>query len=89
MVIVFCHAGGNLFCLGQIPTKATILCRYVPDEGHGRILSIKFLINLCVGAGVLPISSLIMQHGYEFNTLFILMNGVASDIFLAAVILPN
>ena len=89
MVIVFCHAGGNLFCLGQIPIKDTILCRYVPDEWHGRILSIKFSLNLCVGAGVLPISNLIMQRGCEFNTLFILVNGDASDIFLAAVILPN
>ena len=74
---------------GQIPINDAILSRYVPDERRGRILSFKFLLNLCVGASVLPISSLIMQRGYEFNTLFIMMSGVASTVVMAAVILPN
>ena len=77
------------FVFGQIPINDAILSRYVPDERRGRILSIKFLLNLCIGASVLPISSLIMRRGYEFNSLFILMSGVATAIFLAAVILPN
>ena len=77
------------FVIGQIPIKDAILFRSVPDELRGRILSTKFLLNLCVGASVLPISSLIMQRGYELNTLFIIMGGVASTIFMAVVTLPN
>ena len=77
------------FVIRQIPINDAILSRYVPDELRGRILSTEFLLNLCVGSSVLPISSLIMQCGYEFNTLFIILSGVASTIFMAAVILPN
>ena len=77
------------FVFGQIPINDAILSRYIPDEKRGKILSIKFLLNLCVGAAVLPISSLLMQNGYEFNTIFILMGGMAVFILLAALILPN
>ena len=74
---------------GQIPINDAILSRYVPDEKRGKILSIKFLLNLCVGAAVLPVSSLLMQNGYEFNTIFILMGWMAILILFAALILPN
>lgn len=77
------------FVFGQIPINDAILSRYIPDEKRGKILSIKFLLNLCVGATVLPISSLLMQNGYEFNTIFILMGGMAVFILLSALILPN
>ena len=77
------------FVFEQIPIKDAILSRYVRDERRERILGIKFLLNLYVGANVLPISSLIMQRGHQFNTLFIIMSGVASTIFMAAVMLPN
>ena len=77
------------FVFGQIPINDAILSRYIPDEKRGKILSIKFLLNLCVGAAVLPISSLLMQNGYEFNTIFILMGGMAVFILLAALILPK
>ena len=77
------------FVFGQIPINDAILSRYIPDEKRGKILSIKFLLNLCVGATVLPISSLLMQNGYEFNTIFILMGWMAILILFAALILPN
>ena len=77
------------FVFGQIPINDAILSRYIPDERRGKILSVKFLLNLCVGASVLPVSSLLMQNGYEFNTIFILMGGIAVIILLAALILPK
>lgn len=77
------------FVFGLIPINDAILSGYVPDERLGRILSIIFLFNLCVGASVLPMNSLMIQRGYEFNTLFIIMSGVAPTIFMAAVILPD
>ena len=87
--LFFVMLAAMCFVFGQIPINDAILSRYVPDERRGKILSFKFLLNLCAGASVLPISSLIMQRGYEFTTLFIMMSGVASTIFIAAVILPN
>ena len=77
------------FVFGQVPINDAILSRYIPDEKRDKILSIKFLVNLCVGASVLPVSSSLMQNGYEFNAIFILMAGMAIIIFLAALILPN
>ncbi len=77
------------FVFGQIPINDAILSRYIPDERRGKILSVKFLLNLCVGASVLPVSSLLMQNGYEFNTIFILMGGIAVIILIAALILPK
>ena len=87
--LFFCYAGGDIFVFRQIPINDAVLSRYIPDERRERILSMKFLLNLYLGASVLPISSLIMQRGHEFNTLFILMIGIASTIFMAAVMLPN
>ena len=87
--LFFARLVAMCFVFGQIPINDAILSRYVPDELRGRKLSIKFLLNLCVGVSVLPISSLIMLRGCEFNTLFIMMSGVASTIFMAAVMLPN
>ena len=77
------------FVFGQVPINDAILSRYIPDERRDKILSVKFLVNLGVGASVLPVSSSLMQNGYEFNAIFILMAGMAIIIFLAALILPN
>lgn len=77
------------FVFGQVPINDAILSRYIPDERRDKILSIKFLVNLGVGASVLPVSSSLMQNGYEFNAIFILMAAMAIIIFLAALILPN
>ena len=77
------------FVFEQIPIKDAVLSRYVRDERRERILSIKFILKFCVGADILLISSVMMQRGHEFNTLFITMSGVASTIFMAAVMLPN
>ena len=77
------------FVFGQIPINLAISSRDIPGEQHGRILSIKFPLNLYVEASVLPLSNLTMQRSYSFNTLFILIGGFAFAIFLTAVILPN
>ena len=36
------------FVFGQIPITDAVMSRYVPDSWRSRILSIKFLLNLCI-----------------------------------------
>ena len=78
-----------LFVFGQIPINDAVISRYVPDSRRGSILSMKFMLNLCVGASVLPICSYLLQNGYEIRMLFSVMSLIAFFIFLAALILPN
>jgi MFS family permease len=77
------------FVFGQIPITDTILSRYVPDDWRGKVLSIKFLLNLSIGASVLPICSLLLQTGFTMAHLFTLMSIVAILVMLAAFILPH
>jgi len=77
------------FVFGQIPITDAILSRYVPDAWRGRVFSVKFLLNLTIGASVLPICGLILQAGFSLTTLFTIMSVVAILIVLAAVILPQ
>ena len=78
-----------LFVFGQIPINDAVISRYVPDSRRSRILSMKFALNLCVGASVLPICSFLMQNGYEIRVLFSVMSVIAFFILLAALSLPN
>lgn len=76
------------FVFGQIPITDTILSRYVPDSWRARVLSIKFMVNLTIGASVLPICGVILQAGYEMAALFSLMSGLAVLVVMAGLILP-
>ena len=76
------------FVFGQIPITDTILSRYVPDEWQARVLSVKFMVNLTIGATVLPICGAILQAGYAMAALFSLMSGLALMVVLAGLILP-
>ncbi len=77
------------FVFGQIPITDTILSRYIPDDWRAKILSIKFLLNLSIGASVLPICGLLLQSGVAMAHLFSLMSAIALLVMLAAFILPN
>lgn len=77
------------FVFGQIPLVDTIMSRYIPDHARGKILSIKFVLNLSVGAAVIPISSLLLKAGYELSTLFSFMSALAIFVVLASIILPS
>ena len=76
------------FVFGQIPITDTILSRYVPDSWRARVLSVKFMVNLTIGASVLPICGVILQAGYQMAALFSLMSGLALLVVMAGVILP-
>ena len=77
------------FVFGQIPITDTILSRYVPDVWRGRVMSVKFMLNLTVGASVLPVCGFILQAGYAMTSLFAMMSAIAVLIALAALILPQ
>ena len=57
------------------------------DAGEAYVLS--FYLTFIELPVFFQSAVLIMQRGYEFNTLFIRISGVASTICIAAVILPN
>ena len=77
------------FVFGQIPITDTILSRYVPDDWRAKVLSIKFLLNLSIGASVLPICGMLLQTVFTMAHLFSLMSAVAILVMLAAIILPH
>ncbi len=76
------------FVFGQIPITDTILSRYVPDEWRAKALSVKFMLNLTIGASVLPICGAILQSGAPMKSLFAIMSGVAVLVAFAGLILP-
>ena len=77
------------FVFGQIPITDAILSRYVPDSWRARVFSIKFMLNLSIGASVLPVCGIILQTGYSMTSLFTLMSAIATLIVVAAIILPQ
>ena len=77
------------FVFGQIPITDTILSRYVPDVWRGRVMSVKFMLNLTVGASVLPVCGFILQAGYAMTSLFAMMSAIAVLVALAALVLPQ
>jgi len=76
------------FVFGQIPITDTILSRYVPDSWRARVLSVKFMVNLTIGASVLPICGAILQAGYQMATLFSVMSVLALLVVMAGALLP-
>ena len=76
------------FVFGQIPITDTILSRYVPDEWRAKALSLKFMLNLVVGAAVLPICGFLLQTGMLMSSLFIILSCIAALVVAAGIILP-
>ena len=77
------------FVFGQVPITDAILVRYVDDQWRARILSVKFLINLCAGASVLPLVSLFLGYGYTFSDLLIILSCLAIFVVISAYMLPK
>jgi len=77
------------FVFGQIPIIDAVMVRYVPDSWRNRVLSIKFVLNLGVGAAVLPTCSFMLDKGYELSQLFSFLSLFSMVIVLASVLLPS
>ena len=77
------------FVFGQIPIIDAVMVRYVPDSWRNRVLSIKFVLNLGVGAVVLPTCSFLLDKGYELSQLFGYLSVFSMVIVLASFLLPS
>ena len=88
LVLFFAMLAAMSFVFGQIPIGDTVLSRFIPDRWRGKVLSIKFLLNLGIGASVLPVSSFILQAGYSMSWLFSCLSIVAVFVSVAALMLP-
>ena len=77
------------FVFGQIPIIDAVMVRYVPDSWRNRVLSIKFVLNLGVGAAVLPTCSFMLEKGYQLSHLFSFLCLFSIIIVLASLLLPS
>ena len=77
------------FVFGQIPIIDAVMVRYVPDSWRNRVLSMKFVLNLGVGATVLPTCSFMLEKGYQLSDLFSFLSLFSIVIVLASILLPS
>lgn len=78
---------------GQIPITDAVLSRYVPDKWRAKVLSIKFMLNLTIGACVLPFASYMLNRAPSdaegFQTILLILAAAACLIVSAALVLPK
>jgi len=89
-LMVFALALLGMSCVfGQIPIIDTLITRYVPDSHRGKIFSVRYLLNLGVGAMAIPLIAYLHHWGGGFTTLFQVLGGCALLMAVAAVTLPK
>ena len=76
------------FVFGQIPITDAVLSRYVPDQWRTKVLSVKFMLNLMIGAMALLVARSILAAGGGFEALMVVLALAAGLIVLAALLLP-
>ena len=76
------------FVFGQIPIADAVLARYVPDQWRAKALSVKFMLNLVIGAMALMMARTILAGGGGFETLMMVLAMAAGFVVLAALLLP-
>ncbi len=76
------------FVFGQIPITDAVLSRYVPDVWRAKVLSIKFLLNLGIGALSLLTARSILAAGNGFETVVLVLAIGACFIVMGALLLP-
>ena len=87
--LFFLSIAAMCFVFGQIPIIDTILVRYIPDIWRSKVLSAKFLLNLCIAASVLPISSSLLKNGYDLQMIFSLASVIAIGVLISSILLPK
>ncbi|MCR9212914.1 MAG: MFS transporter [Proteobacteria bacterium] len=88
LALFFASLAAMAFVFGQIPITDAIISRYVPDLWRAKILSIKLMLNLVIGALSLLAARYILEAGGGFSTIMIVVGAVACLITLAALLLP-
>jgi len=87
--LLFIMLAGMLFVFGQVPITDIILVKYVQDSWRGRVLSIKFMVNLCAGAAVLPAISILLKNGYDFSHVLKSLAFISIAVIVSGMLLPN
>ena len=77
------------FVFGQIPITDAVLSQYVPDQWRAKVLSVKFLMNLTIGAVSLMTAQAILAAGAGFERVMQVLAVAACLIVLAALLLPK
>jgi MFS family permease len=77
------------FVFGQVPITDAVLSRYIPDEWRAKTLSIKFLLNLIIGAMALLCARYILGIGGGFGTVMAVTAVSAVMIIAGALLLPK
>ena len=87
--LLFIMLAAMIFVFGQVPITDVILVKYVQDSWRGRVLSIKFMVNLSAGASVLPITSLLLKNGYDFSFVLQCLSVISIAVIISGLLLPN
>ncbi|MDC1210193.1 MFS transporter [Pseudomonadota bacterium] len=87
--LLFIMLAAMIFVFGQVPITDVILVKYVQDSWRGRVLSIKFMVNLSAGASVLPITSLLLKNGYNFSFVLQCLSVISIAVIISGLLLPN
>ena len=77
------------FVFGQIPITDAVLSQYVPDQWRTKVLSIKFLINLMIGAASLMTARYLLSSGSGFEPVMQALAISACIVVVAAFLLPK
>ena len=77
------------FVFGQIPITDALLSQYVPNQWRTKVLSIKFLINLVIGAVALMTARYLLSTGAGFEGVMQVIAIAACFIVGAAILLPK
>ena len=87
--LLFIMLAAMIFVFGQVPITDVILVKYVKDSWRGRVLSIKFMVNLSAGASVLPITSILLKNGYNFSFVLQCLALLSVSVIISGLFLPN
>jgi len=88
-ILFLCSLLAMGFVFGQIPISDAILSKYVPDQWRTKILSIKFLVNLVVGATALFMARFFLSKGDGFEQVLIVLSIAAVLVLGGAILLPK
>ncbi|MEX0582109.1 MAG: MFS transporter [Sneathiella sp.] len=77
------------FVFGQIPITDTVISRYVPDLWRSKVMAVKLMLNLVIGAMSLLAARFILEQGGGFSGVMAVAAIVACFIVLAALLLPG
>lgn len=89
LALFFSALAAMAFVFGQIPITDAVISRYVPDVWRTKILSVKLLLNLVIGALALLVARFILESGEGFDRVMVVAALTACCITGAALLLPS